>query len=243
MHHRIPDHLADKIAPLQNGLFDSLVGTWYQLYYPQVGNGDQSGWKIGRFVPVPLGEYNCNDSDVYAHHLGIFMDAGIDFVIIDGTNTLTAAGTLDNTKRLMDFLDPKPADQRVGVVMAIGANWWADPSKPIAERRALHIGEANRVWNELAQRASYFTFEGRPLLINHMYGEGIDWDDSRFHVALATGHVSDFKNHSQAKQRGLWGWVADEVLHNDVAIHTVPGWSESHIPGETMTQLGSSLYC
>ena len=142
-HRRISAHLADKIAPLRTGLFDSLVGTWYQLYYPQVGNGDQSGWKIGRFVPVPLGDYNCNDPEVYAHHLRIFMDAGIDFVIIDGTNTLTAAGTLDNTKRLMDFLDRKPAEQRIGVAMAIGAHWWkknADGTiDPIDERRARHI--------------------------------------------------------------------------------------------------------
>lgn len=230
------------LARLEKPVYNSLIGTWYQLFYSSEG----SGWNRGRFESSNHGRYSSSDEEIYKYHLKLLVYAGVDFVIIDATNGIWGS-TQTNIPKFLKFVDNQPLDKRVGVAIAIGSRWFSRedengnnikgcPETPEEWEKARQDmdKDAEMVFKEYVENySSYFHFEGKPLLINYdaNCGEGADWNHEKFFVAPATGNIQHMINRGHdkrkmVKERGLWGWGASKnpYLH-DFAVHTVPGWS------------------
>ena len=225
-------------------LYTSTLGTWYLLWkWEDVGVPSGIGWTaMARQKPV-LGFYKANDQVVYEKHRQLLKNAGIDFVMSDATNSISAVDVSTNMLSFVNFMDSKPVEDRVKIALVIGSCTWAEgPSlQTVQQRLDCQKNEADWVWNNLAQKPSYFRVGAKPLLVNYTTADAantdkpetwnsdpyLNWDDNRFFVGYASGLVSAFPGLNRKIERGTWGWTPDLIPANPVEIHIAPGWDRS----------------
>lgn len=172
------------------------IGMWLTVWWTK---DDQfRHWVNCHRLPVG-GPYTAGDPAIIARHYEQFRDLGVDFIIMDDTNCYNNDGgrIADNIKAWFDFMDARPADERIPICIGGGGEMRGE-GKP-GQTRA-----ADFYWNSWAQRPSYFKLDGKPLLLvdtDDNYGPG-DWDDARFTVRWA--YNGD--NHESMGKRKTWGW-------------------------------------
>ena len=176
-----------------------------------------------------------------AAHYAQFRDLGVDFLVMDDTNTIGNDGGRinDNIRAWIDFMDAKPAAQRIPICIGGGGEMRSEGKT--GQKRA-----ADFYWAAWACRPSYFRLQGKPLLLvdtDKNYGPG-DFDDTRFTVRW----VYNGDNHAAMKSRRTWGWGAYEPppLQECMSIwpgHRYPGYVASlgNDPVEAPRQ-GGQLY-
>ena len=172
------------------------LGLWYTVWWTKEDQFHH--WTNCLRFPL-RGRYSSGDPAVLASHYAQFRELGIDFLIMDDTNCVGADGGRinDNIRAWFDFMDGKPAPERIPICLGGGGEMRA--SGRAAQQRA-----ADFYWNNWAQRPSYFHLRCYPLLLvdtDKNYAPG-DFDDAHFTVRW----VYNGDNHVAIAQRKTWGW-------------------------------------
>ena len=171
-------------------------GLWYTAWW--TADDQFRHWTNCHRFPA-RSRYTAGDPEIIKAHFATFRDLGVDFLIMDDTNTAGNDGGRinDNIRAWFDFMDRQPEPNRIPICIG-GGGEMRDGGKP-AQQRA-----GDFYWEQWAQRLSYFKLNGKPLVLvdtDKNYGPG-DWDDARFTVRWA--YNGD--NHVAMKQRQTWGW-------------------------------------
>lgn len=200
------------------------VGVWYiTLFYPK-GQGPyywDSVVKRGGAMPSG-GAYVLSDPGVIARQIREMKACGIDFILMDDTNTVHVDNDLvdKNIRAWYDFMDKLPEKERIPIAIAAGGelNQHHD--------RQAWTQAVDYLWQSYAQRPSYLREQGKPVL--HWYIEGKcpwpEWSDSRwtihqnYHFFWTTEQIT----------HGGWGYGAASdvpVIAECMSLH--PGWDLS----------------
>jgi hypothetical protein len=176
------------------------LGLWLTVWWTK---DDQfHHWANCHRFPI-LGRYGSGDPAVIAAHYAQFRQMGVDFLILDDTNGVGNDGGRinDNIRAWYNFMDRKPPAERIP--MCIGGGGEMRAGGRTAQQRA-----AEYYWQNWARRPSYFSLNGKPLLLvdtDKNYGPG-DFEDPRFTVRWA--YNGD--NHAAMERRNTWGWGSYE---------------------------------
>ncbi len=215
------------------------IGLWYTVWWTV--EDEHRHWVNCNRLPT-RGRYSAGDPKVIAADYALFRDLGIDFLIMDDTNGVGVdAGKInDNIRAWFDFMDSKPAAERIPICIGGGGEMRAEGAK--GQKRADDF-----YWENWAKRPSYFRFDGKPLLLvdtDDNYGPA-DFDDERF--ALRWAYNGD--NFEAMKKNKTWGWGSYEpvpVLDESMSIwpgHRFPKFvaAEGQDPLEEPRE-GGNLY-
>jgi hypothetical protein len=187
---------ADHPASSQISSASPTFGLWYTVWWTA---DDQFGhWSRCHRLPK-RGKYTSGDPAVIADHYRQFRNLGVDFLIMDDTNSVGNDGGRinDNIRAWFDFMDARPASQRIPICIGGGGEMRGGG-------RPAQSGAADFYAENWARRPSYFQMNGKPLLLvdtDDNYGPGA-WDDPRFTVRWA--YNGD--NHESIGRRQTWGW-------------------------------------
>ncbi len=189
---------AARLEAASTGAARTGFGLWYTAWWTQ--DDRYQHWSHCHRLPL-RGKYTAGDPAVIAAHYAQFRDLGVDFLIMDDTNIIGADGgrIKDNIRAWFDFMDAKPAAERIPICIAGGGEMRSEGKA--GQKRA-----ADFYWSTWARRPSYFRLKDKPLLLvdtDKNYGPG-DFDDPRF--TLRWAYNGD--NHAAMKTRRTWGWGA-----------------------------------
>ncbi len=193
-------HSASPVFAAAAGNVRPSFGLWYTAWW--TADDRYQHWSHCPRLPL-RGKYSAGDPAVIAAHYAQFRDLGVDFLIMDDTNFAGADGGRinDNIRVWFDFMDARPAAERIPICIAGGAEMRSGG-------RASQQHAADFYWTTWAKRPSYFHLNDKPLLLidtDKNYGPG-DFTDERFTVHWA--YNGD--NHAAIKSRRTWGWGSYE---------------------------------
>lgn len=226
------------ICPSQK-VYSSKVGTWYQVFW----EGSESSWRWGsRYKPV-RGYYSNTDPLTVKSQIEQMKSTGIDYAVMDLSNMLIDSGqgisapSVAGAETFFSVMESLPPDQRIPLAIGIGGQLgWGGPDR----KGSLEYQnkEADEVYNRFAQRAVYFKWYERPLLLQYQDFSSANtfhgnWDDARFSVRRTSTWVSEkaFPEQAQwAQVHGFWGWIVEypQPLHSEV-MTVVPGAENIHL--------------
>jgi hypothetical protein len=171
-------------------------GLWYTAWW--TADDQFHHWRNCHRLPV-RGRYSAGDPAVIKAHYATFRDLGVDFLIMDDTNSAgNDAGRInDNIRAWFDFMDAQPAANRIPICVAGGGEMRGGG-------KAAQQHAADFYWQAWAQRPSYLKLGGKPLVLvdtDKNFGPG-DWNDPRFTVRWA--YNGD--NHAAIARNQTWGW-------------------------------------
>lgn len=213
-------------------VYQSRIGIWYTIWWQQPSEPFGEHWSAwSRYKPV-LGYYSSGDPAVIRAHVSMLKNAGIDYLVLDHTNSMdNDNGAIDkNAQAVFNTIRRLPPSEQLPVAVAIGFNLWGQRS--VKGQNA----EAQRVWASYATQPIYYRWGGKPLLVNYNAYDTAEvaaprWEDPRFTVRRATGVV----DRSNAllwpyADHGYWGWVHKEptYVHAEV-MGVMPGWDTAHL--------------
>jgi hypothetical protein len=171
-------------------------GLWYTAWW--TADDQFHHWSNCHRLPA-RGRYTAGDPAVIRAHYAVFRDLGVDFLIMDDTNSVGNDGGRinDNIRAWFDFMDSQPAAKRIPICIAGG-----DEMRKGGKTAEQHA--ADFYWRAWAQRPGYFKLNGKPLVLvdtDKNYGPG-DWNDPRFAVRWA--YNGD--NRAAMARNHAWGW-------------------------------------
>ena len=217
------------------------VAMEYEVWFPQVDDKlTNSLWAYVWGIPI-LGAYNSSDSTVIDKHAEWFAALGIDFLIIDWSNSsanyVANDITVDaNTRNHTDavFLEYKKLSrdkkQPPRLSILLGAqNEGGITQKSVVSSGALQ-DEANFVYDSYVKKYPdlYYLLNGKPLLIVYTGFSGDPgWRDSRFTVKIMSATLESQQNiWSHQSTNTIWSWYDRDPLPShdtvvDKAVQTV----------------------
>ncbi len=207
---------------LTNAGFHPQIGIWYTVWWDDEKPYSDHWQDWTRYRPV-LGDYASDDPDIIRAHMQWIKQAGIDYVILDDTNSHFADGgnLANNIEAIFDVVESMPEGTAPKLAFAIGAGQYAGNSVEA------HMKEVDLIFEQYANRPSYYYWKGKPLLVDYTTPDWFyKWDDERFTVRWATGSTGDAA--SVAPDTGLWGWVFNEYVPNKEVFGVMPGWGTAH---------------
>ena len=204
----------------------------YEVWFPNVIN-----WARRWGTPI-LGTYNSTDADVIDKHAEWFTSLGVDFLIVDWSNssqnfvagnvavdTQTRANTdavFAEYARLEQQRKPHPQ-----IVILLGAQ----DEGSVKQSQVITTGalqdEANYVYHAYVERypSIYFALDQKPLLPVYVGFNGDPgWRDSRFNVRIMSATLeSQLAIYSKASSNASWSWYDRDPVpsHHNGAVETV----------------------
>ena len=237
-------------------LYKARVGVWYTNIWhgSSVAKppGEVFNWNVSRYQPA-AGFYESDDTVSLTTHLDEMNAAGIDFMILDGTNGFTSTLAY-NTDVLIHTELGRPAAKRVPLAFALGANLWAAPAdSPTAVANHQHEVDMTfadfysnetptfRYATALNQHPgtepianAFYRWQSKPLVVVYNSfaagGNGLTWTDPRLSVRNSTGVVHPAAPETlQYGAHGWWGWVTEyPQLISAEEIGVTPGADNTH---------------
>lgn len=202
------------------------IGVFYTAWWDEEDKFKHWSDARDRVKMTPtLGHYSGNDPIVIRAQYRAMRECGVDFVVMDDTNTLFVDdGIINrNIRAWFDFMDALPADQRLPICIAFGGelNQHAD--------RDSFLKAADSLWQQFAQRPSYFRLDGKPLALWYIEKDVLsDWTDARFTVRRCYHFL---RTPDQGRTQG-WGWGAlPYPPDNTECMSLMPGWQLGNDPG------------
>jgi hypothetical protein len=183
---------------------------------------DEAEWKTSWGHPV-LGHYSSGDPAIMRKHGEWLSDAGVDFILVDWSNSLgaddrTGAGNprqilLEQwTKVLFDTWCAMPRKPLISIMIG-------NPLEAAAVSNGHLQAKADQVFEEYVKEPRYRAllemYLGKPLLVVYVntptpYQNGVPtWSDPRFTVRWMTGFVTDQLNlvlDGEISRFGYWSW-------------------------------------
>lgn len=184
-------------------------------------------------LPI-LGSYSSNDPVIIRAQYQAMRECGVDFIILDDTNTIFVDNSIvDHSIRAwFDFMDALPPDERLPLCIAFGGelNQHNCPQ--------CFYDAADYLWKTYAQRPSYFRMNGKPLALWYIEKDVIpDWTDPRFTIRRC---YHFFRTADQATHEG-WGWGSRPYPpDNTECMSFFPGWGPSG--GDSIDRRGGNYY-
>ncbi|MFD0958276.1 hypothetical protein [Paenibacillus chungangensis] len=206
----------------EDGAFQPQIGIWYTVWWDDKAPYDEHWEEWTRYKPV-LGDYASDDPDVIRKHMEWIKSAGIDYIVLDDTNSHFAdnGNIAHNIEAIFDVVESMEEGTAPQICFAIGAGQYA------AGSLEAHMAEVNLIYEDYAHRPSYYHWKGKPLLIDYTTTDWFyKWDDDRFTVRWATGSASEGVH--VAPETGLWGWVFDQYVPSTEVFGVMPGWDTAH---------------
>ncbi|MEN6357052.1 MAG: stalk domain-containing protein [Armatimonadota bacterium] len=211
------------VEPIAGSDATKKVGVWYiTSFYPK-GQGPYH-WDdvVARGADMPLGgPYILSDPDVIKRQISQMHECGIDFILMDDTNTVWVDNSLvdKNIRAWFDYMDKLPGDERIPIAIASGGelNQHTDKNS--------WLKAVDYLYDTYAKRPSYLYENGKPVL--HWYIEKDvwpEWHDERWNIRR-TYHF--FRTQDQVANGG-WGYGSDEYprcIKECLSFH--PGWNLS----------------
>lgn len=211
------------------------TGTWqvqpYHYFKTNLYN-TWSAWNI-KYIPLTHGsfqQYDSGDTTVIDEHLSNFINANINFLILDETNHL--------------YTDDNYIFYRAEAVASRISNWNSNNSKKI--KYSIAIGgiqfshdpadiewEAGQVLSQFTNTANgdttnYYYLNGKPLLVVYCsLSDESAWDTYAGDKTYANQFTIRFA-HSPA-QSGNYGWELDSTgtVSNSEVMVVMPGWNNN----------------
>ncbi len=212
------------------------VGVWVMTMFDEADQFHHWNDVRKRHASMPVsGPFSCSDPAEVAKEYGEIRDAGIDYVLLDDTNTIGVDGGLVDkaVQAWFDYSDAQPKGQRLSLAIAAGGEL-NQHSDPVAWRRAV-----DTLYVRYAHRPSYLKAEGKPVLYWYIERDvDSNWADSRWTVRR-TYHF--FRTKDQFTFGG-WGYGSDDSPRPDgLACASIqPGWDQS---GPGFPRNGGDTYC
>ena len=147
-------------VPLHSATVGAWLTIWWQTPGAPIGGTHWTEWS--RYQPV-AGYYDSGAASVVQSQSAQMKAAGIDYVLLDHTNGIgNDGGEIEkNGQGVMAALGQLDASQRVSAAVAIGYALWG------ANSLTAQNSEAQWVVDNYAQRSGYFSWQGKPLLVNY----------------------------------------------------------------------------
>jgi len=219
--------------------YSSLTGLWYTVWWqdnsentPAAYRPRSAHWEDWtRVIPV-RGEYSSGDPAIIREHLQLFADNGIDFILLDDTNS--HAGDFGSIAYNIDqiFKTASEMDNAPQIAVALGGTLNSPEQAGTIEQRNL---EADIIYEKYVKGypKQYFLWKGKPLLVSYGLPQYFRWDDDRFTVRYATGNVNEGIVSGYVPKTGLWGWVFNSQTDNDEVYGVIPGFNKGPIQGDS----------
>jgi hypothetical protein len=196
-----------------------LIGMWYTPWWDQ---SDQFGhWAGARASGRPMpaqANYSSGDTAVIRRQYEAMRGCGVNFIIMDDTNTLFVDNSIinHNIKAWFDFMDALPPGERLPICIAFGGELNQHSCV-----KCFHDA-ADYIWDTYAQRPSYFHMSGKPLALWYIENDVMpEWSDSRYTVRRC---YHFFRTADQGTHEG-WGWGANPFPpDNSECMSVFPGW-------------------
>ena len=212
--------------------FDSQVGMWYTVWWDSEERDPfffKHHWGTEtRVKPIKYGYYATDDPKKLRDDFQFFRRIGIDYLILDDTNS----HYVDNGNIARHI------DACFEMAKELGT---AAPKLCFAAGRPLIGGDVDGMQAELDIFAGYaekykentYFWKGKPLFVNFNIPKNYSYQDKqeRFTMRPAAGHTSeglpDRKKHN-LDETGMYGWVFN-VQYDTSEVHGItPGFSRSH---------------
>ena len=213
------DHIDVMAADGQDG--SRQVGVWVMTFFDKADKFHHWSDVKRRHAAMPVGgPFSCSDPTEIAKEYAAIRNAGIDYVLLDDTNTLYVDdGLIDKAVQAwFDYSDKQPANQRLQIAIAAGGelNQHEDPKSWTAA--------VNDLFKRYAQRPSYLRANGKPVLYWYIEKDVLpNWADTRWTVRQ-TYHF--FRTADQMTHGG-WGYGAEITPRASgldcASVH--PGWN------------------
>lgn len=198
------------------------VGVWYITIWDRKDEFKHWQSVAARGAAMPSGgPYSADDPEVIARQWRQMRECGVDFLVLDDTNTVHVDNNgIDRSIRAwFDFMDAKPAASRIPIAVVAGGEL-NQHNKRRAWREAVDY-----LWQTYARRPSYLRADGRPVL--HWYIEKDlwpEWDDPRWTIRR-TYH---FLRPDGQRRYGGWGYGGEpDPPCNSECMSFHPGWDLS----------------
>ena len=216
------------------------IGAWYAAFYQAPGRPFAVHWSYTRYMPID-GYYASGDPAAVRSQFAQMRAVGIEYAVLDDTNGIeNDEGQIEkNVRSIFDTNESLPENKRLRLAFALGI--WNPKVWHVNGAAALlpHVQEeADHVYDAYASRPSYFTWKGRPLLVEYgPYNSGDvpdalrRWSDPRFTIRHST-YRAEVANPllQQYADEGLWGWFLPEPqLASPETIAVSPGYNRKHI--------------
>ncbi len=215
--------------------YSSDVGTWYTIWWQKEGSPSFENWYLEdwtRIKPVDYGYYGSGDPDYLTSVLVRLKYIGIDFLVLDDTNSPKGGGYYEALAKnlLMVF---KTANSLGGytpkIAIATGGAF-RDYGDTVQQQK-----DFDRYYEIFSQAPEVtYLYEGKPLLVMYMAGTlNVQYQDNqnRFTQRYGTGYISTQKNavdETIFQTQGNWGWVWDMQNPNSEIMGVQPGYNKAH---------------
>jgi hypothetical protein len=199
------------------------VGTWYITFFTAKDEFHHWADVNKRRGAMPLGgTYSAGDPAVIERQWRELREAGIDWLLMDDTNTVFVDNRAidQNIRAWFDFMDARPEAERIPIAIAAGGELNQHGN------RESWTSAVDYLWKTYAQRPSYLRDHGKPVLHWYIEKEQVwpDWDDRRWTVRK-TYH---FFNQTSARDNGGWAYGSDiKPIETPECISFHPGWDLS----------------
>lgn len=230
-------------------IFTSKIGAWFEPWW--AGNpppADTISWPaVSEYEPLFNGVgnyYDCGDTNDIIYEFGAIKAAGIDYLILDDTNTILDANA-DSTKpwiqsnivTMFNVDAHLPAQQQIPMAVAIGGQLMLNHNILLQNEEANFVMANFAAWSSV-----YFKWMNLPLIINYnTFSLGADtydpyWADASWRST--TRNAADFVNQAQnyfgeiangPAHHGWWGWTQEYPQPlNSEAMTVMPGADNIH---------------
>lgn len=212
------------------------VGVWVMTMLDQADKFGHWADVKRREATMPVGgPFSCSDPDVIARTYSAIRKTGIDYILLDDTNTLFVDdGLIDKAvKAWFDYSDKQPIGERLQIAIAAGGEL-NQHSDPVSWSKAVDI-----LFARYASRPSYLRVNNKPVLYWYIEKDvQSKWTDSRWTIRK-TYH---FFRTEDGFRNGGWGYGANDATRPEglECASIQPGWDLSP-PG--FPRKGGELYC
>jgi hypothetical protein len=209
--------------PVPNERASRQVGVWVMTMFDRLDKFQHWSDVRWRKAAEPLeGAFSCSDPDYVARTYQAIRKAGIDYILLDDTNTLFVDdGLIDKAvKAWFDYADSQLGAQRIPIAIAAGGelNQHGNPD-------AWHQASAY-LFQKYAYRMSYLRSNGKPVLYWYIEKDvEPNWTDPRWTIRK-TFH---FFRTEDSFRNGGWGYGSSDITRPEglQCASIQPGWDLS----------------
>ncbi len=210
----------------------SQVGMWYTVWWASEDSSPRyyiHHWiNETRVKPVKFGYYATADESKLEYDLRLFKQWGIDYLILDDTNSHLADSGNIATNINKIFKKAKSLGENAPKLCFAGG-------QPLLQKDEEGMKREMDIFYNYTVKYPEQTFywENRPLFVNFTIPTYYSWEDEekRFTMRPAAGHTSEgweTREENNLTVIGMYGWVFDKQYESSEVYGINPGFSRSH---------------
>jgi hypothetical protein len=210
----------------------------YEMWFPGIDDNRTTSLWTSRWGTPLLGTYISADPNIIDRHAEWFTDLGVDFLIVDWSNssqnhvagdTSVDTNTRANTDALFAEYEKlsEEGKSHPRIVILTGAF----DEGPVKQQQVISSGalqdEVNYIYQQYVHKYPdiCFSLDGKPLLlVDTLFNGDPGWRDSRFSVRLMSATLeSQYAIYTNSSSNTFWSWYDRDPIpsHNNGAVESV----------------------